>query len=237
MPEEFQNPASPDEVIAWRKTLREELLRRIKEEDGTFLNTTSWDVHPLEVVLKSETILEILTKTTAEAASSPQHPQHSESSEHELIGDDDDIEQLQETHQLDEKLEVQETWHTGDSTKDNQREGTRDMLRLLLHDGTEFQVPKEVGTLLAELIARGRSMEEQLAHHQRQAASSTRMADNRPGQKGHFEDAFSIPDEREVWTGPSLLPQPARPGEQAGLREVNPAWVGGDSHNPARSAI
>ena len=72
MPEEFQNPASPDEVITRRKTLREELLRRIvKEEDGTFLNTTSWDVHPLEVVLKSEAILEILTKTTAEAASSP----------------------------------------------------------------------------------------------------------------------------------------------------------------------
>ena len=93
VPEEFQNPASPDEVIARRKTFREELLRRIvKEEDGTFLNTTSWDVHPLEVVLKSEAILEILTKTTAEAASSPQYLQHSESSEHELIGDDDDIE-------------------------------------------------------------------------------------------------------------------------------------------------
>ena len=36
VPEEIQNPASPDEVIARRKTLREVLLRRIvKEEDGT----------------------------------------------------------------------------------------------------------------------------------------------------------------------------------------------------------
>ena len=167
VPEEFQNPASPGEVIARRKTLREELLSRIvKEEDGTILNTTSRVVHPLKVVLKSEAILEILTKTTGEAASSPQHPQHSESSEHELIGDDDDIEQLQETHQLDEQSEVQETRHTGDSTKNNQREGTRGMWRLLSHDGTEFQVPKEVGTLLAELITRVRSMEEQLAHHQ-----------------------------------------------------------------------
>ena len=81
------------------------------------------------------------------------------------------------------------------------------MLRLLSHDGTEFQVPKEVGTLLAELIARVRSMEEWLTDHQRQAASSTRMADNRPGQNVHVEDAFSIPDEREVWTRPSLPPQ------------------------------
>ena len=94
------------------------------------------------------------------------------------------------------------------------------MLRLLSHDGTEFQVPKEVGTLLVELIARVRPMEERLTDHQRQAASSTRMADNRPGQNVHCEDAFSIPDEREVWAKPSLLPQPARPGEQAGLREV-----------------
>ena len=54
VPEEFQNPASPDEVIVRRKMLREELLRRIvKEEDGTFLNTTSWDVHRLEVVLEA----------------------------------------------------------------------------------------------------------------------------------------------------------------------------------------
>ena len=62
------------------------------------------------------------------------------------------------------------------------------------------------------------------------------MADNRPGQNVHFEDTFSIPDEREVWTRHSLPPQPARPREQVGLREVNPAWVGGDRHNPARSS-
>ena len=80
------------------------------------------------------------------------------------------------------------------------------MVRLLSHDGTEFQVPKEVGTLLAELITRVRSMEEQLAHNQRLAASSTRMADNRPGQNVHFEDTFSIPDERDVWTRHSLPP-------------------------------
>ena len=110
------------------------------------------------------------------------------------------------------------------------------MLRLLSHDGTKFQVPKEVRTLLAELIARVRSMEERLMDHQRQAASSTRMVENRPGQNVHFEDTFTISDEREVWTSPPPPPQPARPRKQAGLREVNPAWVGGDRQNPARSS-
>ena len=116
----------------------------------------------MEVVLTSEAILEILRKTTAEAAPPTQHPRLSESLEHAHPENDDEI------------SEVQETRHTEDSTKKDQREGTRDMLRLLSDDGTEFQVPKEVGTLLAELITRVRSMEEQLAHHQRQAASSTR---------------------------------------------------------------
>ena len=130
--------------------------------------------------------MEILRKTTADATSPPQHPRLSESLEHADLENDGKI------------SEVQETRHTGDSTKDSQREGTRDMLRLLSHDGTEFQVPKEVGTLLAELITRVRSIEEQPAHHQRQAASSTRIADNRPGQNVHFEDTFSIIDEPEV---------------------------------------
>ena len=107
----------------------------------------------MEVILKSEAILEILRKTTGDATSPPQHPRLLGSPEHAHLENDDRIE------------EVQETRHTEDSTKDNQREGTRDMLRLLSHDGTEFQVPKEVGTLLAELIARVRSMKEQLAHH------------------------------------------------------------------------
>ena len=121
----------------------------------------------------------------------------------------------QATGTFDDQSQSSETRHTEDWTKDNQREGTRDMLHLLSHGGTEFQVPKEVGTLLADLIARVRSMEEQLAHHQRQAASSTRMADNRPGQNMHFEDTFSITEEREVWTRPSLPPRPVRPREQA----------------------
>ena len=147
VPQDFQDPTSQDEAIARRKTRREELLRKIvMEEDGTFVKTTNWEIHPLDVVLTSEAILEILRKTTSEATSPPQHPRHSESPEHGHLENDDGIE------------EVEKTRHTGDSTKDNQREGTRDMLRLLLHDGTEFQVPKDIGTLLAALIAIVRSI-------------------------------------------------------------------------------
>ena len=159
-----------------------------------------------------------------------------QSPKHALLEDDDDIEEVQATRSLDEESQSSETRYTEDATKEHQRQGTRDMLRLLSRDGTEFQVPKEVGTLLAELITRVRSMEERLAHHQRQAASSTRMADNRPGQNVHFEDKFSIPGERDGWTRPSPPRQPARPREQAGLRKVNPAWVEGDRQNPARSS-
>ena len=112
-----------------------------------------------------------------------QHPRHSESSKHALLEDDDDIEEVQATRSLDEQSQSSETRLMKDATKKHQRQGTRDMLRLLSHDGTEFQVPKEVGTLLAELIARVRSMEERLVHHQRQAAFSTRMTDNRPDFK------------------------------------------------------
>ena len=77
VPQDFQDPTSLDETIVWRKTLKEELLRRIiTEEDGTFVRTTNWNIHPLEVVLKSEAILKILRKTTAEAVFPPQHPRH-----------------------------------------------------------------------------------------------------------------------------------------------------------------
>ena len=191
--QDFQDPTSPNETIVRRKTLREELLRRIvTEEDVTFVKTTNWDIHPLEIVLKIQVILEILRKTTAEAAFPPQHPRHSESPKHALLEDDDDLEEIQATRSLDEQL--------------------------------------------AELIARVKSMEERLAHHQRQTASRIRMADNRPGQNVHFEETFSIPDERDGWTRPSPPPQPARPRDQAGLRAVNPIWVGGDRQNPARSS-
>ena len=43
-PQDFQDPTSPDEAIVRRKTLREELLRRIvTEQDETFVKTTNWE--------------------------------------------------------------------------------------------------------------------------------------------------------------------------------------------------
>ena len=68
-PQDFQVSAGPDDAIARRKNLREDLLRRlVTEEEGTSVQTSMWDVHPLEVVLMSTQILKILRKMTAEAA-------------------------------------------------------------------------------------------------------------------------------------------------------------------------
>ena len=76
-PQDFQASARPDDAIARRKRLREDLLcRLVTEEDGTFVQTSKWEVHPLEVVLKSKQILEILQKTTAEAALGTTNRQH-----------------------------------------------------------------------------------------------------------------------------------------------------------------
>ena len=65
MPEDFAESASTDDAIARRTKLREELIRRIvTEQDGTFVETFSWDIHPMEVILKSESILQTVLKTT-----------------------------------------------------------------------------------------------------------------------------------------------------------------------------
>ena len=217
--------------------LREELLQRIvTEDDGTFIQTTNWEVHPLAVALKSDAILEILRKTTAEAASSPQHPprqQRPDSPEHARREDVNVTDRVEDTQSDEDRRRTQ------DAQEETNRLGTQqqagDMLRLLSHDGQEFQVPREIGTLLAELITKVKSLEDRLTNHQRQAASSTRTGDTRPGQNVHFDDTFGIPDEQDVWVRPPPQPQPARPREQADLRGVNAAWVGGDRRSSARS--
>ena len=46
-PQDFQVSARPDDAIVRRKRLREDLLRRlVTEEDGTFIQTSKWDVGP-----------------------------------------------------------------------------------------------------------------------------------------------------------------------------------------------
>ena len=75
VPEDFAESASMDDIIARRTKLREELIRRIvTEQDGTFVETFSWDIHPLEVILKSEAILQTVLNTMREVASNTQHP-------------------------------------------------------------------------------------------------------------------------------------------------------------------
>ena len=187
VPQNFQEPADRDEAIARRTALREDLLRRIvTEEDGTFVQTSVWDVHPLEVVVKSEEILEILRKTTAEAAFTPQQPQYSKSPENVQHQADDDLEEILATHQNNvdnsdaeggrgqsggshPRLANNETQTDEDNNGEEHAQG-EDMLRLLSSAGTEFQVPRDVGMLLAELITKVRSLEDRLTNHQRQVA-------------------------------------------------------------------
>ena len=152
----FLVSSGPDDAIARRKRLREDLLRRlVTEEDGTFVQTSMWEVHALEVVLKSEQILQILQKTTAEAALSTTNTQHPE-----VTADDDDTDDdiTQHAENRNEETEQQQpqnveiTAHERHSYGRQEPPGER--LRLLASDGSEFNVPWEVGSLLAELIAK-----------------------------------------------------------------------------------
>ena len=159
--------------------LREDLLRRlVKEEDGTFVQTSKWEVHPLEVVLKSEQILEILHKTTAETGLSPATTQHPETTAEGDDNEDEDI--TKQTEKRNEEMQQQQQRDNGSTTEHQRQSDERqgppgDMLRFLAADGSEFRIPREVGSLLVELIARVGSLEHRVENQQRHAASSTHM--------------------------------------------------------------
>ena len=167
VPQDFQGPTSSDEAIVRRKTLREELLRRIvTEEDGTFVKTTNWEIPTGGRLEKRSNPGNTKEDDVGGRVPAPT-PTALRSPKHALLENDDDIEEVQATQSLGEQSQSSETRHTEDATKEQGRQRPGNMLRLLSHDGTEFQMPKEVGTLLVELIARVRLMEERLADHQR----------------------------------------------------------------------
>ena len=145
-PHDFQVSAKPGDVIARRMRLREDLLRRlVTEEDGTFVETSKWEVHPLEVVLKSEQILEILHKTTAETVLSPATTQHPETAAERDDNEDEDITQQTETRN--EETQQQQQRDNGSTTEhqrqsDERQEPPGDMLPLLAADGSEFRIPR-----------------------------------------------------------------------------------------------
>ena len=234
-PQDFQPSARLDDAIARRKRLREDLLRRlVTEEDGNFVETSKWEIHPLEVVMKSEQILEILQKTTAEAAlDTTQHPDATADGE-----DNNEPQQLElrlEETRKEDTAQHQQRERRNSAERDNDAQQTPpgEMLRLLAADGPEFCVPREVGSLLAELISKVKSLEDIVLNQQRHAASSTHIAEHRTGHNVQFEDTYTVHNADE-WTGLPPTPPPARRAGQTDLRGVNPAWVGGDRRSSAR---
>ena len=236
VPEDFAESASTDDAIARRTNRREELIRRIvTEQDCTFVETFSWDVHPLEVILKSEAILQTVLKTTREAAIDTQHPPTPQNADGGRNSDAQITEQSLSIDMENCTKEVNANGRSdGETTANGQEPQPEEMLRLLSTNGTEIQVPRDVGTLLAELILQVRSLQDRLTNQQRQAASSTRR-DARPEQNVHFEDTFYAADEPEAWDERRRSCPPARPRDQAGFRDGNTAWEEGDRWRPARS--
>ena len=79
VPQEFVEPKGPGDAIARRKSLRDSLLRKTLSEDiDTFVQMANRDIHPLDVVLKSEQILNIITRMRTDAALLTRQTQHSD---------------------------------------------------------------------------------------------------------------------------------------------------------------
>ena len=84
-----------------------------------------------------------------------------------------------------------------------------------------------VGSLLVDLIARVRSLEDRVDNKQRHAASSTHIAESRPGHNVQFESTYTVHCDN-AWNGLPPTPPPPQRDVQAGLQGVNTAWAGGD---------
>ena len=210
----------------------------VTEEDGTFVKTSKWEVHLLEVILKSEQILEILQKTTAEAALGTTDRQHPDlTADGKANNEPQQQENRQEETHMEDMAQRQPRDKQSSTDQDRDSDGQQTppgvMLRLLAADGSEFCVPREVGSLLAELIAKVKSLEDIVLNQQRHAASITHIAEHRTGHNVQFEDTYTVHNADE-WTGLPPTPPPARRDGQADLRGVHPAWVGGDCRSSAR---
>ena len=161
------------------------MRKTLSEDDGTFLETSSWSIHPLDVVLKSEQILEIIQRTTTVAASHSKQTQHPDvpanlkntKSREDPTHEQQDSPEEETTGTHDNRRNTISQSSDGD---DNQSQPER-MMRLLASDGSEFYVPREFGALLAELIVNLRSLEELVLDQQRSAASSTHIAEGSSG--------------------------------------------------------
>ena len=211
----------------------------VSEDDGTFVETSNWDIHPLDVVFRSEQILKILTRTTTYAASLTWQTQHPDATVN--------LENTQNnesfTHQRPDSPaenaatseENRRSSFTQDPDNDERQPHAGGTIDLLAADGSEFSGPREFGALLAELIVKVKSLEELVLDQQRHAASSTHIVEGRTSQNVHFADTYSIHGE-DNWMGLPPTPSPARRNGQAGLSGVNSALVGCDRRSSTRGS-
>ena len=146
VPKDFAELASTDDAIARRTKLRDELIRMIvTEQDGTFLETFRWDVHPSEVILKCEAILQDVLKTTREAAIDTQHPPTPQNVDG---GRNSDARVTELSVSIDMENCTEEVNANGrsdrETTADGQELQPEEMLHLLSTNGTELQVLRDV---------------------------------------------------------------------------------------------
>ena len=191
------------------------------------------------MILRSEQILHILQRTTASAAPNSQNTQHQDTTaaDENARNDDDSTQTRPQRVDADATNTHEDSGSTSRQQEDSDEQLPQSgrMIRLLAEDGSEFCMPRQVGALLAELIVKVRSLEELVLDQQRHAASSTHIADSRPGQNVHFANTYTIHGHDE-WLGLQPTPPPAQRNGQADLPGVNPALVGGDRRSSAKGA-
>ena len=198
---------------------RQSVTKNPPEDDGTFIQTANWDVHPLDVVLKSEQIFNIITRQTTDAALLTQQTQNPDATANLENAQNSGVStHLRQNTPADDAANAHDNGRSNfrqDSDSEERQSHAGGMMRLLAANGLEFCVPREIGALLAELIVKVRSLEELVLDQQRHAASSTHIAEGRTGQNVHIADTYTIHG-GEDWLGLPPIPPPARRDGQAG---------------------
>ena len=190
-------------------------------------------------MLKSEQILNIIARTTTDAALLTQQTQHPDATANLENAQNNGVSAHQrQSTPAEDAANAHDNGRsnfTQDSDSEERQSHAGGTMHLLAADGSEFCVPRKIGALLTELIVKLRSLEELVLDQQRHAASNRHIAECRTGQNVHFADAYTIHRDDDSMCLPSTPPRARRDG-QAGLLGVNIALVGGDRRSSARGS-
>lgn len=205
-PENFLEADEPGDVIARHKDRRERFIKEVLDMDHSE-HPDQNEEHPLAAVLRDQVVAQNLAKTTSSHLPVVNPGRNTENEEEET----------------EPRLAIHGNKQQRKPTAQQQSE---EMLNLISANGTEFQVPRDISLLLTELITKVKSLEYKISSMENQAAASTHIYDDRPGHV-QFADTFTV-HERSDEESATQAPTPVRSQQQADLRGVNPAWVGGD---------